>query len=144
MTQRQQLSTAEQQAQSANQVHPNYASAENSDGVVFSKGNMVVNGTAQMPSLAQQWESSNGLTVYTTVTWNHPHNDEKRVSCNCPGWTIKKPGKPRRCKHTDDMMGIARCGDRKVDTARAITTVAQAEEIVPKFDGRLLRSIEFD
>lgn len=27
-------------------------------------------------------------------------NNDESVSCNCPGWVIKRAGKPRQCKHT--------------------------------------------
>ena len=28
-----------------------------------------------------------------------------KVMCDCRGWTMKKEGKPRRCTHTDQMVG---------------------------------------
>lgn len=28
-----------------------------------------------------------------------------KVLCNCQGWTIKKAGQPRRCRHTDELIG---------------------------------------
>lgn len=136
--------TRSQVRQQTNQVHQNYQSVESADGVVFSKGNMMVNGVAQMPLEAQRWESSNGTTIYTTVKWHDPATQQQRVSCNCPGWAVKKKDSPRRCQHTDDMMGIKSCSARKVDGATTIRTIKQAEEIVPKFDGRELRGIMLD
>lgn len=106
--------------QQRNRVHADFASVENSDGVVFSKGVMQVEGVAQLPATSEQWESSNGTTVYTTVMWEHPTTREKRVSCNCPGWARKKPGQLRRCKHTDHMMGISSCTDRRVVPTTAV------------------------
>jgi len=132
MTQRQQYrqSTATQQ---------NFASVESEDGVTFSGGNMMVNGVSQIPEVARQWESTNGLTVYTTVQWKHPTTDEKRVSCNCTGWAMKRRGQPRQCKHTLDMMGVKTCNSKAVSGGQQIRTIAQAEAIVPKFDGREMR-----
>lgn len=127
-----------------NQVHRDYQSVENVDGVSFSQGNMFVNGMAQVPEEAQRWESSNGVTVYTTVKWNDSTTGAKRVSCNCPGWAMKRKDGPRRCKHTDDMMGVKNCTGRKIDGSTVIRTIKQAEAIVPKFDGRELRGIMFD
>lgn len=129
---------------SRNQVHRDFQSVENEDGVTFSAGNMLVNGMPQVPEEAQRWESSNNVTVYTTVKWSDPTNGDKRVSCNCLGWAMKKKTGPRRCKHTDDMMTIKTCSGRKVDGSITIRTIKQAEEIVPKFDGRELRDIMLD
>lgn len=28
-----------------------------------------------------------------------------QILCNCQGWTIKKPGKPRQCRHTAELIG---------------------------------------
>jgi|GEM_PF-5958169 len=134
--------TTEQQ-QSSNQVHPNYASVENEDGVSFSQGNMRVDGSNQVPTRVEHWESSNGTTQYTTVEWNDPSTNLKRVSCNCPGWAMKKKGKPRQCKHTKGLMGIKACNSRQI-SATAITTAVQAEQEIPKFDGRELRGIMLD
>ena len=144
MARRQRTQTAERQ-QSANQVHPDFASAENIDGVSFSRGNMVVNGQAQQPSEVRHWESSNGLSQYATVQWVDPASGEKRVSCNCPGWAIKRKGRLRSCKHTDDMMGINACNAEPVEREPiVIKTVTQAESEIPKFEGRALRGIMLD
>ena len=133
---------SQSQTLNENQVHPDYQSVESTDGVTFSSGNMIVNGAVQVPLEVEHWESSNGITNYATVKWHDPETDAKRCSCNCPGWAMKKPGKPRRCKHTDDMMGIKTCKAKKVDTI-AITSVRAAEEAIPKFEGRELRGISF-
>jgi len=106
---------------------------------------MIVSGAAQVPKEVQHWESSNGLSQYTTVLWEDPQTSEKRVSCNCPGWAIKRKGRLRQCKHTDDMMGIATCDAVAVDQEPVpIRTVAQAEASIPKFDGKELRGIMLD
>lgn len=39
--------------------------------------------------------SSSSSKLYTTQL-----NKVGILSCNCPGWTFKRPGKPRHCKHT--------------------------------------------
>lgn len=142
MSQRTQQRTT-QSNQSVNQVHEDFASVENTDGVTFSSGVMMVNGAPQVPVEVQHWESSNGITNYSAVKWNDPETQEQRCSCNCPGWAMKKPGKPRRCKHTDDMMGIKTCKAKKVDTV-TINNIQQAEKEIPKFDGRELRGIMLD
>jgi len=33
--------------------------------------------------------------------------DDGCISCNCPGWTFKRKGKPRECKHTREMVVMA-------------------------------------
>jgi hypothetical protein len=142
MTQRSR-STNTQRQQTANQVHADYASVENTDGVSFSGGVMMVNGSPQQPVLVDDWESSNGTTKYTTVKWQDPETGEQRVSCNCPGWAIKKAGKPRRCKHTDDMMGLRGCNASKAGST-VIRTISQATERIPDFEGRALRGIMLD
>ena len=128
---------------SVNQVHADYKSVESTDGVVFSAGNMVVDGAQQVPVEAIHWESSNGITNYTTVKWEHPVTKDKRCSCNCPGWAMKKKGKPRQCKHTKDMMEIKDCKAKKVETV-SINNIREAEEHVEKFNGRELRGIMLD
>jgi len=138
MTTRTRTTTATESSQ-LNRVHPDFASVESSDGVTFSGGVMMVNGREQRPVEVQHWESSNGITTYATVMWE-AENGEKRCSCNCLGWANKKKNKPRRCKHTDDMMGIKTCRANKAENVR-ITTIAQAEAHIPKLDGRILRSL---
>lgn len=129
----------------ANRVHPDFASVQNTDGVVFSQGNMIVGGQAQVPTHVRHWESSNGISQYTTVQWEDSASSEKRCSCNCPGWAFSKKGKLRRCKHTDDMMGIGNCNATPVDTESVrIQNVREAEESIPKFDGKHLRGIMLD
>ncbi len=39
--------------------------------------------------------SSKGTRDYETVIWS-----DGLCSCNCPGWTMVKPGRGRGCKHT--------------------------------------------
>lgn len=141
MTQQRQRQQTTSQQMGRNQVHQDFQSAESEDGVTFSGGNMMVNGVAQVPEMARQWESSNGLTMYTTVQWKDPQTDEKRVSCNCTGWAVKKKGKPRQCKHTLDMMGVEPCNARAVNAGQQIRTIRQAEAIVPKFNGQELRGL---
>lgn len=138
--------TPSTQQQSANQVHPDFASVESIDGVQFSNGNMMVYNTPQLPVEAQQWQSSNGLTTYTTVKWRDPQTGDHRVSRNCTGWAMKKSGKPRRCKHTDDMMGIKTCSARRINGVSPvpITTLEQAESLIEQFDGRPLRGFMLD
>lgn len=45
-----------------------------------------------------QSESSPG-TSYTTTVYV-----DGRVLCDCRGWTVKKNGKPRQCKHTKEVI----------------------------------------
>ncbi len=134
------LQQQQQQLQDAVNV---YASVESTDGVVFRKGHMFVNNQPQVPESTYNYESSNGLTNYTAVKWRDPGTREQRVSCNCPGWAIKKPGQPRGCKHTRAIMG----GQPSSLAAVLITHVRSAEHaesLIPKLDGRALRSLIFD
>lgn len=39
-------------------------------------------------------------TYYETIV-----RSDGLVACNCKGWTMKKEGKPRRCAHTDKVIG---------------------------------------
>lgn len=49
----------------------------------------------------REWtfKSSSSSKIYRTVL-----NDDDHLSCDCPGWCVKKPGKPRTCKHTDKVV----------------------------------------
>jgi ATP dependent DNA ligase domain len=51
----------------------------------------------------QTWTypSGSGLGDYTVI-----HSDNGLMSCNCRGWTIKRPGKPRECTHTKKVIEI--------------------------------------
>ena len=40
--------------------------------------------------------SSGGDRMYAVLL-----RDDGRLSCDCPGWTVKRAGKPRACKHTN-------------------------------------------
>lgn len=52
-----------------------------------------------MKALAEQtYRSSSSDKVYTTRL-----NDNGLLSCDCPGWTVKRNGKARDCKHTKQM-----------------------------------------
>ena len=136
--------TTQQHNDATRRVHPDFASVESTDGVAFSKGNMLVNGAPQLPDVVQDWESTNGTTVYTTVQWRDPATGEKRVSCNCPGWAILRRGSLRQCKHTHDMMGMGTADAVKVNKRKQIRSVEEAEERVPKFSGRAVRAIQLD
>ena len=115
----------------------------NESGVAFSNGVMHVNGTPQRPELVEHWESSNGLSTYTTVTWVDPGTGTKRTSCNCPGWAHKR-GNTRGCCHTKDMEGTKPCPRKKVERID-IQTVEQAVEEIPDVrNGRELRGIMLD
>ena len=106
----------------------------------FSDGVMLVGGVPQRPATVRRWESSNGLTVYTTVEWIDPSTGERRTSCNCPGWANARSN-VRECTHTKQLEGRGSC-DRKLVTDETIRTVAQAKELIPEIiDGRELRGI---
>jgi hypothetical protein len=63
---------------------------------VFNKdGTMTADGKVVRPKKLKHTTGSNGLTQYVTTLW-----ENGAVSCTCPGWTIKKAGKNRECKHT--------------------------------------------
>jgi hypothetical protein len=44
--------------------------------------------------------SSNPNRTYETVIYQ-----DGQVLCNCQGWTMKKAGKPRQCRHTAELIG---------------------------------------
>jgi ATP-dependent DNA ligase len=43
--------------------------------------------------------SSDASKTYTVTLADNGH-----LGCNCRGWTIRKPGKPRECSHTKDVV----------------------------------------
>lgn len=51
--------------------------------------------------MARTWEypSSSGPGTYTVT-----HADNGLLGCTCKGWTMKKPGKPRECRHITDVI----------------------------------------
>jgi len=105
---------------------------------------MTVNGQSQRPVKVEHWESSNGLTTYSTVEWKDPNSNEHRTSCNCPGWSNKRKNQPRGCCHTKDLEGTKPCPRKKVESV-AVTSLAQAIEEIPELmDGRELRGIMLD
>lgn len=110
--------------------------------VSFRDGIMHVHRQPQQPIRMEQWESSNGITTYTTVEWRDPVTGELRTSCNCPGWAIKRANRVRRCCHTDDMEGVKPCQRRRVDT-QSIHSIEEAVEKIPDIhDGKELREID--
>jgi ATP-dependent DNA ligase len=42
--------------------------------------------------------SSNPNKQYTTVV-----NDDGKLTCDCPGWTVRRGDQPRQCKHTKSL-----------------------------------------
>lgn len=109
-------------------------------GVSFLGGVMHVNGRAQQPREVAQFESSNGLTTYTTVVWQDGVTGERRTSCNCPGWAHAKKGGSRGCCHTRELETGVPCGKRRV-TNRRIHSVEEAVEAIPEIhEGRELRA----
>lgn len=117
----------------------------NDVGVTFSQGVMHVGGAPQIPEAVQKWESSNGLTQYTTVRWRDPGTGDLRCSCNCPGWAHrKKNADHRECCHTLDMTGEKSCNKTKVSGEQPVATVHAAEELIPKLQGRPLRQLMLD
>lgn len=111
-------------------------------GVSFIDGTMHVDGQALWPQRVERWRSSNGLTVYTTVVWYNQATGERRTSCNCPGWTIKKSGKHRECTHTKDLEGIKPCPRRKAGS-HEVRSVQEAVALVPDMEfGKCLRAID--
>lgn len=120
---------------------------QNDAGVNFTQGLMNVGGTPQVPVESQQWRSSNGITVYTTVKWRNPNTGELRTSCNCPAWTIKKGSNKRSCAHTKDMEGTDVCTKERVSPAPvALVTPADVAKHVPTImmGSRELRAIMLD
>lgn len=52
------------------------------------------------PRVIAAWAfaSSHGTTTYETLLYA-----DGTLSCNCPGWINKRPGRPRGCRHTKDL-----------------------------------------
>ena len=50
-----------------------------------------------MAEVVHSWRfaSGSGSNQYETLRY-----DDGSTSCNCMGWTIKRPGQERQCKHT--------------------------------------------
>lgn len=48
----------------------------------------------------REFESSSGSRIYTTRVML-----DGKVMCDCQGWTIRKRGQPRHCKHTSALVG---------------------------------------
>lgn len=48
----------------------------------------------------REFPSDSSNTVYTTRVML-----DGKVTCNCRGWTIKKAGQPRWCKHARELVG---------------------------------------
>ena len=48
---------------------------------------------------AIEFPSSDGSRTYTVLT-----HDDGTTSCNCPGWTFKRQGQERNCKHTRQLV----------------------------------------
>lgn len=125
---------AQQQTQQAQFLHDNSNQS-------FTNGVMHVNGAPQAPVETQNWKSSNGTTIYTTVKWQDPASGRYRTSCNCPGWAMKKKAH-RECCHTKDMEGAVACTKERAGHMNTITTVADAVKLIPDIeDGRELRGI---
>ncbi len=99
--------------------------------VAFRSGVMYVGGMPQIPIQSAQWRSSNGLSVYITVTWRDPGNGQLRTSCNCPGWANSAKRGKRHCCHTKDMEGIERCNKERYQEPQTITTVADVAAFIP-------------
>lgn len=115
-----------------------------SQGVSFKDGTMHVRKRPLWPEKVEQWESSNGLTVYTAIVWYDQATGKRHTSCNCPGWTFKRGKGHRECTHTKDAEGRASCSRRKVNS-QVVTTVRDAVALVPDMQyGKLLRAIELD
>src|SRR6266566_4294117 len=67
-----------------------------------------------------KFESSSSSAIYTTRI-----NDNGLLSCDCRGWTIKKLGKARMCKHTTEVGAnlslIERDGQMFVEASASVT-----------------------
>lgn len=135
-----QFSRQRQETQEATVAHQ---AVTKSSGVAFSNGVMLVDGRSQTPVRVAHWESTNGLSRYTTVEWEDPATGVRRTSCNCPGWTHARGDQARSCCHTLDMEGKQVCTRKRIEDL-PISSVAQAQAEIPSIkDGRELRGITF-
>ena len=129
-----------QQQRQQQATETGYASSTGPE-IHFREGLMHVHGQPQRPVQALHFESSNGLTQYTTVEWVDPITGVSRTSCNCAGWTVKKKDKARGCCHTRELETGVGCGKRRIDQV-AIQTVSQAVSAIPELKaGRELRGL---
>lgn len=97
-----------------------------------SRGTLIVDGVLQDPVRIYEAVSTNGLSKYTAVEWVHPTTGDRRLSCNCPGWTIKK-GPVRGCKHTDAMMQDPSLGMSLAEAQSALNAPTQiGGQVVPR------------
>ena len=82
-----------------------------------------------MADIAKTWffqSNSNPNKMYETTQYT-----DGSTSCQCHGWTMKKPGKERSCTHTRQVeAGLAdrncvKTLDKQVPTARNVAVKAQ-------------------
>ncbi len=64
----------------------------------------------------QPFDSKSSDRVYEVQVY-----EDFSVSCNCPGWTFKKPGRDRGCRHTEytERMRIVWVGREKAEKEEA-------------------------
>jgi len=91
--------------------------------------------------VAKMWvfESSSSDKTYQTLQYT-----DGTTSCDCRGWTIKKPGKPRMCRHTRDvdsgmadqncvkMVDYTKTGKAKMQTPKAPVVDEDTDLVAPK------------
>lgn len=73
----------------------------------------------------------------TTATYTVTHSANGLLSCDCRGWKIKKPGKPRECGHVKDVIskhGLTRevRGDYVFANAPTIPPLSVDDVTIPK------------
>lgn len=102
---------------------------------------MHVNDVPQFIVRMLQRVSSNQITRYTAIEWADPSTDERRTSCNCPGWANR-----RACKHVKELTdnpGIGLVSDDDIQLPSTITATPRPVTHRTE-DGRNLRGFTFD
>lgn len=122
--------TRQVQQQTQQAETPYYVAIGNNQFVVGnSRGTLIVDGVLQDPVRIYEAASTNGLSKYTAVEWVHPTTGDRRLSCNCPGWTVKR-GPHRGCKHTDAMMRDPSLGMSLAEAQAALSAPTQVGGVV--------------
>ena len=83
------------------------------------------------------FESASSSAVYEALL----DTDTGASSCNCKGWTFKRPGKPRGCKHTKALAiewtsGMAPEAVAAIDPAKKARVEAKLEEFAIRSKGK--------
>ncbi len=106
--------------------------------VSFRAGVMLVDGISQTLVRTIDRMSSNNVTRYTAIEWADPATDERRTSCNCPGWANR-----RACKHVKELTDDSGIGLLTDDVELPPQITARRQSVTRTVAGRPLRGFTF-